>query len=40
MAAKKAVRAISDNKVVSFIIKVAMFAYFTLIIPAIDRAIN
>jgi hypothetical protein len=40
IAVKKVARAISDNHVIAFIAKVAMIAYFTLVVPAIDRAIN
>jgi hypothetical protein len=36
----KVAHAISANPVVCFLAKVAMFAYFSLIVPAIDRAIN
>lgn len=40
IATKKAARAVSDNAVVAFFAKIATFAYFTLVIPAIDRALN
>jgi F0F1-type ATP synthase membrane subunit c/vacuolar-type H+-ATPase subunit K len=40
IAIKKAVRAISSNPVATFAMKVTMIAYFTLVVPTIDRAIN
>lgn len=40
LAVGRVARIVSDNAVVAFFAKVAMFVYFAFVVPAIDRAIN
>lgn len=37
---RKVVRAVSDNPVVAFVIKIGMFLYFSLVVSTVDRVLE